>query len=181
MTGISLGGHTAYRLASLAPGQIAAYAIVVGCPSLETLLLSRLGIDFAALGTTVADIGGVPYDKLEEVMNIEQRRRWPKVLAKLMREGDRKAYEKFPTDVPVLLCNGRQDSLVPQFHTASWLEKRREDGRYLGREEKLEFFVQDNTGHSCTKEMVAMIAAWIGTMFELGIPEITSSISESRL
>jgi hypothetical protein len=28
-----------------------------------------------------------------------------------------------------------------------------------GEEENVKFFVQDNTGHSCTKEMVAMIAA----------------------
>lgn len=46
-------------------------------------------------------------------------------------------------------------------HTASWLERRRDR---LGGDgvADTELFVQDNTGHSCTKEMVAKIADWIG-------------------
>lgn len=182
MTGISLGGHTAYRLASLAPGQFEGFAIVVGCPTLASLLLSRLGIDPAAFDTTKAELGSVSYDRLQATMNEEQRRRWPRALAEQISEGDRNVYEEFPADVPLLLCNGKQDPLVPAFYTASWLEKRSRNGLSPGEEEKVKFFVQENTGHSCTKEMVAMIAAWLGNMFEYPVtPTVTPVLTESRL
>jgi pimeloyl-ACP methyl ester carboxylesterase len=181
MFGISLGGHMAYRLASLSPCQIEGFAIVVGCPTLGCLLLNRLGIDTAALGITTAELGDVSYDKLEKVMNKEQRRRWPRALAELVREGDRKVYEEFPGDAPLLICNGKQDPLVPTFHTALWLEKRCENILAPGEEKKVKFFVQDNTGHSCTKEMVGMIAAWIGNMFEFRVEGFGSVLSELRL
>lgn len=181
MLGISLGAHTSYRLASLCPGQIEGFAIVVGCPTLGSLLLNRLRVDATALDTTVAELGDVKYDRLEKVMNDQQKRRWPRALAELIQEGDRKVYEDFPSDVPLLVCNGKQDPLVPTFHTAAWLEKRREDILALGEDETVKFFVQDNTGHSCTKEMVAMIAAWIGNMFESKATGVRSVLSESRL
>ena len=180
MAGVSLGAHTAYRIASLAPGQFEGFATVVGCPTLTSLLLSRLGIDPAAVSAVAAELDGVSYERLEKVMDKEQRRRWPQALAELIREGDRKVYEEFPADVPLLICNGKQDPLVPAFYTTSWLEKRRVNGLSL-EERNVEFFVQDNTGHSCTKEMVAMIAAWLGNIFESRSVEHTSVLAESRL
>jgi len=179
--GISLGAHVTYRLASLCPGQIEGFAIVVGCPTLGSLLLNRLRIDATALHTTVAELGDVSYDRLETVMNDKQRRRWPRALAELVQEGDKKVYEEFPVDVPLIMCNGKQDPLVPAFHTAAWLERRRENILAPGEEENVKFFVQENTGHSCTKEMVAMIASWIGNIFESEAAAITSVLSESRL
>lgn len=180
--GISLGGHSAYRLASLLPpGQIEGYAIVVGCPTLGSLLLSRLGIDAASLGTTVSELGNLGYDTLEKIMSKEQKRRWPRALSELVREGDRKVYEEFPADTPLFVCNGKEDPLVPTSYTAAWLEKRREDMMTPEEEGKANFFVQDNTGHSCTKEMVAMIAAWMGNMFESTHMEFSSLLPESRL
>ncbi|KAJ5214908.1 hypothetical protein N7468_010587 [Penicillium chermesinum] len=106
MAGVSLGAHTAWRIASLAsPGQIHAYYVV-----------SR---------------------------------------------DDRKVADEFPTDVPLLLCNGVHDKLVPAKHTASWVEDRRRRNQESGIEQDITFFMQDNTGHSCTKEMVAMMAVWL--------------------
>ncbi|KAF5660356.1 alpha beta hydrolase family domain-containing protein [Fusarium circinatum] len=107
MLGVSLGGHTAWRMASVAPGQIEAFAIVVGCPNLTSLLLSRLGLDAASLGIDQDELDKVPYDELEKVMSQEQRRRWPRALAELVREGDRKARDEFPRTVPLLMCNGK--------------------------------------------------------------------------
>jgi len=179
--GISLGGHTAYRLASLCPSQIEGFAIVVGCPTIGTLLLSRLGIDTASLGVTVSGLGDMSYETLEKVMTKEQKRRWPRALAELIQEGDKKVYEEFPMDIPMFICGGKQDPLVPTFHTAEWLERRRENILAPEDEDKVRFFVQDNTGHSCTTEMVAMIASWIGGLFELRIVEPISVFSESRL
>lgn len=185
MAGISLGAHTAYRLASLAPHQLRGFAIIVGCPSLTSLLLSRLGIDPASLGTTTTELDSLSYDRLEKVMDEQQKLRWPRALAELVREGDRKVYEEFPADVPLLICSGKQDPLVPAFYTASWLEKRRRRRRTglpsETEEGNVKFFVQENTGHSCTKEMVAMMAVWLGKMFEAESAEIRSVLTESHL
>jgi hypothetical protein len=185
MLGVSLGGHTAYRLASLlSPNQIQGFCIVVGCPSLGSLLLSRLGIDASALGTTTSELGSVSYERLETVMTKEQRRRWPRALAEIIFDSDRAVYEMFPVDVPLLICNGKQDPLVPTFFTGKWLEKRRENKLVPGEEGNVKFFVQDNTGHSCTKEMVAMIADWIMSMSDSSndsIEQCTPVLPESRL
>lgn len=161
--GVSLGGHTAWRMASIAPGKLNGLAMIVGCPNLTALLLGRLGVDAASLGTTEDKLHKVSYEKLERIMNEEQRRRWPKPLAELVADGDTQVSDEFPADIPVLLCNGMQDELVPARYTAAWVNRRCE------RSSKVNFFVQDNTGHSCTKEMVAMLAAWLATLFAVPI------------
>ena len=187
MAGISLGAHTAYRMASLAPHQLKGFAIIVGCPNLTSLLLSRLGIDPSTLGTTATELDTISYDRLEEVMDEQQKLRWPRALAELVQEGDRKVYQEFPAELPLLICSGKQDPLVPSFYTASWLEKRRQRRRRMTgfrsgqEEENVNFFVQENTGHSCTKEMVAMMAVWLGEIFEAENAEIRSVLTESHL
>ena len=167
MLGVSLGGHTAWRMASLAPNQLEAFAIVVGCPSLTSLLVERLGIDAAALGIKGEELHKVSYPRLEKVMNKQQRRRWPRALAELVREGDRKVYEEFPPHVPLLMCNGVHDRLVPARYTSSWLETRSlQNGDLALGKNNAKLFIQENTGHSCTKEMVSMIAEWLGDMYK---------------
>lgn len=162
MMGVSLGGHTAWRLpALLAPGQLSGIIIVVGCPSLTSLLLERLDFDASSVGLDASQLHEASYDMLEAHMTAEQRRRWPRSLANLVRQADLDIEYKFPMDVPMILCNGKYDRLVPAVHTASWLERRQR--RQCGGDAAVdtELFVQDNTGHSCTKEMVARIADWI--------------------
>lgn len=182
MAGVSLGGHTAWRVAALAsPGQVSAYAMIVGCPNLTSLLLDRLGIQAAALGADVeADrLDMVGYDRLERVMDIRQKRCWPQALAERARAGDHKVYAEFPVDTPVLLCNGALDPLVPAHFTESWVAtqtkktpKQRQvitaTRAFDNAHTPIEFFLQDNTGHSCTKEMVARLAAWLGKIFYSG-------------
>lgn len=159
MAGVSLGGHAAWRIASLAyPGQFHAFAMIVGSPDLSSLLLDRLGVDVQSLDQQ-GDDDGVSYEQLYRLMNAQQRRRWPPAIHELVREGDRKVATEFPTNVPILLCNGKYDQLVPAKYTASWVGKR----KHL---KNIKFFVQDNTGHSCTKEMVAMVADWLGDIFQ---------------
>ena len=166
MMGVSLGGHTAWRIASLASGQFEAFAIVVGCPNLTSLLVERLGVDPAILGIKGEELDTVAYDQLSEVMNEKQRRRWPRDLAELVREGDRMAYEEFPVHVPLLMCNGVHDQLVPARYTSSWLERTsRLNGVLPQAKKSAKLFVQENTGHSCTKEMVEMVAEWLGEMY----------------
>lgn len=160
MAGVSLGGHTAWRMASLAsPGQIHAYCMVVGCPSISQLLVDRLAIDPCA--TDDANGQAFNYDSLLRRMNTEQQLRWPRALANIVQAEDRKVAHEFPTDVPLLLCNGVHDKLVPAKHTASWVDKRRHQNKTNGIDQDIIFFVQDNTGHSCTKEMVAIMAVWL--------------------
>ncbi|QGI82409.1 unnamed protein product [Fusarium fujikuroi] len=167
MLGVSLGGHTAWRMASVAPGQFEAFAIVVGCPNLTSLLLSRLGLDAVTFGVDQDELDKVPYDELEKVMSEEQRRRWPRALAELVREGDRMARDEFPRTVPLLMCNGKHDALVPTGFSESWLTRRKMamNGEFAAKS-KARIFIQDNTGHSCTKEMVAIIADWIGDLYK---------------
>ena len=154
MAGVSLGGHTAWRIASLvSPGQFHAYAMIVGCPSLSTLLLSRLGVDPAPMQEKDFD-----YEMLQ--MNPKQKRRWPQPLAEIVHREDQQVKREFPTDVPLFLCNGVYDKLVPAKYTAAWVEARRKESDD-GRKQDIRFFVQDNTGHSCTKEMVGMMAVWL--------------------
>lgn len=168
MMGVSLGGHTAWQMPLLAPGQLDAMAIVVGCPTLTSLLLERLGIDAATLGVEPEQLHTVSYDTLERVMTDQQRGRWPRALGDLVRETDRKVEEQVPSEIPMLLCNGEYDTLVPARYTAAWL-KRREKGVGGSSPEvsgKTTLFIQENTGHSCTKEMVAMTADWLGKMYQ---------------
>lgn len=156
--GVSLGGHTAWRMPALAPGQLEGLIIVVGCPSLTSLLLERLDFDATAVGTDPGQLHEASYDELEKVMTEQQKRRWPRPLAALVRNADLEIEHNFQ-DVPMMLCNGKHDELVPASHTASWLERRRQRGASVA---DTELFIQDNTGHSCTKEMVAKIADWLG-------------------
>ncbi|KAJ5536512.1 hypothetical protein N7513_009698 [Penicillium frequentans] len=166
MFGVSLGGHTAWRIASLtSPGQFHAYAMVVGCPSLSTLLLSRLGID-----PTIGNSPGEPFDyeKLRQAMNSTQQKRWPRALAEIVNQDDQQVTDEFPDDVPLLLCNGKYDKLVPAKYTAAWVEERQ---KRSGGKQDITFFVQDNTGHSCTKEMVAMTAEWLRDILPSSSPQ----------
>jgi len=160
MGGVSLGGHVAWRMPALAPKQIQAMTIVVGCPNLTSLLLSRLRFDPSFVSSAAEDLYKVPYEKLYAAMNETQRRRWPRQLSEIVSAGDRAVDEDFPTDMPLLLQNGLLDPLVPYKHTTPWVEKRKSN-------DKIEFFVQENTGHSCTKEMVAKIAVWISDLLAI--------------
>lgn len=158
MMGISLGGHTSWHLAALAPGQFEAFIIVVGSPNLAPLLLDRLGVDATALGVSKEEAHTVSYDRLLEVMDETQKRRWPKALAEFVQKQDRWADRHFP-DVPLLLCAGEDDTLVPPRYTCAWWD--RQVARRGGQADSQSMFIQKNTGHSCTKEMVAMIADWL--------------------
>ncbi|EHK50912.1 hypothetical protein TRIATDRAFT_94062 [Trichoderma atroviride IMI 206040] len=169
MLGVSLGAHTAWRMALAAQGQIEAFGMVVGCPNLTSLLLERLGIDAAVFGVQGEELETVEYNQLEKVMNEQQRRRWPRALAELTRKDDKRILEEFPTDIPVFMCNGEYDKLVPSRYTSAWLERRKAmlSGDVSSNQSKARLFVQENTGHSCTKEMVAMLADWLGGLYKL--------------
>lgn len=169
MAGVSLGAHTAWRLAAQArPGQIAGYAMVVGCPNLTSLLVGRLTDD------QVEDTSGDYYTDLDE----RQKARWPRALADLVARQDRQIAYAFPADTPILLCNGAEDELVPARYTAAWAQARGVvptsdvvrtpyvPGQSDAKNPPLvDLLVQENTGHSCTKEMVARIAVWLGDLF----------------
>ncbi len=87
--------------------------------------------------------------------------------------------------VPTLICNGKQDQLVPTFLTEEWLEKRRTSKQLVpGENKNVKLFVQENTGHSCNKEMVALISDWLGVIFESRIERVEECLTvlmESRL
>jgi pimeloyl-ACP methyl ester carboxylesterase len=156
MAGVSLGGHTAWRIAALVP-DVEAFSMTVGCPNLTALMLSRLGVEPEKLGATANELYKVPYDNLARVLDDTQKIRWPRRLHEIASAQDRKIAEQFP-NIPLLLMGGKQDRLVPVKFTVPWVEKR-------SGSPNVEFFVQDNTGHSCTKEMVFKLAVWLGDIF----------------
>ncbi|PTB63642.1 hypothetical protein BBK36DRAFT_1171118 [Trichoderma citrinoviride] len=169
MLGVSLGAHTAWRMSLAAPGQFEAYAMVVGCPSLSSLLLKRLGVDAVAMGVKAEELDTVTYEDLEKAMDEQQRLRWPRALAELVRQDDKRVFEDFPSELPLFLCHGECDRLVPARYTTSWLQRRSAilKRNVMSENGKTRVFIQENTGHSCTKEMVAMLADWLGGLYEL--------------
>lgn len=178
MAGVSLGAHTAWRLSTrVAPGTVAGYAMVVGCPNLTSLLVGRLGVkqdDDGGADDDDTRLDLVPYDRLEKRLDDQQKRRWPRALAELVRQQDREIADAFPDETPLLLCNGAQDELVPARYTEAWAKARgvlptddvvRRAQDKDTKRPRIDLLVQDNTGHSCTKEMVARIAVWLGDLF----------------
>jgi pimeloyl-ACP methyl ester carboxylesterase len=166
MAGVSLGGHVSWRMPALFPhGEIEAMFMVVSCPNLTALMLSRLGLDPSLLHTTFDELYEVPYDELVKVLDEKQKPRWPRRLHELMSEGDRKVKEEWEDDMPLLLMGGKQDPLVPVRFMEPWVEERREREKSGEAKGKLEVFVQDNTGHSCTKEMVWKMAEWLSGLY----------------
>ena len=174
--GISLGAHTAWRLPRLVANQpgaaIHAMAPVIGSPDLTGLLLSRLGVDVEALKRAkgVANSYELSYTTLKSVMSEQQQRRWPEPLHAVVAEDDRWIHTNFPlansmTDskatagIKMLLQNGLQDSLVPFSFTEPWVSAH--GGARNQCSGGTWFEVQENTGHTCTKEMVARVADWL--------------------
>ncbi|KAH8655783.1 hypothetical protein BX600DRAFT_73321 [Xylariales sp. PMI_506] len=165
--GVSLGAHTAWRLPPLlatrstpaAAAKIDSMALVVGSPYLTALLLSRLGIEAESLGTTIERLHEVPYERLESIMTPQQKRRWPEPVHQIATAMDAEIADNWPAGIKMLIQNGVVDPLVPDRFTRPWTS-----GRGVGVGERVgnvEYHVQENTGHSCTKEMVARIADWL--------------------
>ena len=156
MAGVSLGGHTVWRMPALVPN-IEAMAIVIGCPILSGLLLSRLDIDLKALKEPVSKLYKISYDDLTQVMNETQKKRWPRKLHEIVCERDRVIFEEEFPCMPLLLMGGKEDRLVPAKFTEDWFYGSDSIGVRCDKAE-FELFVQDNTGHTCTKEMVWKLA-----------------------
>lgn len=129
---------------------------MLASPNLTALMLNRLRIEPTLLNTTAEELYKIPYETLAKTMTEEQRKKWPHVLSQLVADQDAAIDEHFP-DIPLLLMGGKQDPLVPVRFTEPWVKKHAE--------RDVEFFVQDNTGHSCTKEMVAKMAEWLGNLY----------------
>ncbi|KAH8703500.1 Alpha/Beta hydrolase protein [Talaromyces proteolyticus] len=162
VSGVSLGGHTSWRVGTDANSKLQGLAIVIGSPNLTGLLLSRLGVKIGELSVPEDELYTVPYDKLSPVLTEEQRRRWPRALSELIAELDRNTAEKFPRNVPTYILNGKLDPLVPDRFTKAWVAKRRDEG-YAN----IDYFVQENTGHTCTDVMVDNIAQWLVKLFSI--------------
>lgn len=163
ISGISLGGHISWRLATsraAARGKIHGLAIVIGCPNLTGLFLSGLEVDTAALITPSAALYIVPYDKLSAILNDRQRRLWPRAVSELLTELDRVTDENFPKNIPTCILNGKLDQLVPDVLIHTWVTKKRAEG-YTN----IKYLVYPNAEHICIREMVDMIAKWLMTIF----------------
>lgn len=163
MSGISLGGHTTWRIAvseAAARAQVHGLIPIVGSPNLTALLLDRLQVDTSKLSVATEDLYKVPYAELSSLMTEEQRQRWPQSLSELVSRLDRETNVNFPKNIPILIQNGKEDPLVPDRFTAPWVQKRKAEG-YTN----VEYFAQENTGHACTKGMVANMSNFLVKLF----------------
>ncbi|KAL3706944.1 hypothetical protein TMatcc_007957, partial [Talaromyces marneffei ATCC 18224] len=169
MSGISLGGHTSWRVATspvAQRGKLHGVAIIIGCPKLTSLLLSRLGVDLEAaaqkFSVPIDLIYTISYDKLSTILTDQQRQRWPRALAELAASLDRVTEQSYPRDIPTYILNGKLDPLVPDKFTAQWVKQRREVDKY----DNIEYFVQENTGHTCTNQMVDNVSRWLAGLLK---------------
>lgn len=170
MSGVSLGGHTSWRVATspvAQEGKLHGVAIIIGCPNLTSLLLSRLGVDLEAAAhqfrVPLDLVHVISYDKLSTILTEEQRQRWPRALAELTTSLDRVVEQSYPRDLPTFILNGKLDPMVPDKFTAQWVKQ-----RGIERYDNIKYFVQENTGHTCTNQMVDHVSQWLVGLLRVG-------------
>ncbi|KAF3407676.1 hypothetical protein DPV78_000489 [Talaromyces pinophilus] len=163
MSGISLGGHTSWRVATspvAQNGKLHGVAIIIGCPKLISLLLSRLGVDLEAAAqqfkVPLDLVHIISYDKISSILTDEQRQRWPRAIAELTTSLVRVVEQSYPRDIPTFILNGKLDPMVPDKFTAQWVKQ-----RGVERYGNIKYCVQENTGHTCTNQMVENVSQWL--------------------
>jgi dienelactone hydrolase len=132
MSGLSLGGHTAWNVLAQVQA-VKAAIIIVGSPNLTDLLTERLG--------HAADCkDGIDSTK------------WPKCISEMYEARDQSLGQI--DGKHILILNGAVDALVPSKFTLSWVEK-------YGSQNDVSFNVFENTGHWLSLEMMDTIVEWI--------------------
>ncbi|KAE8316728.1 hypothetical protein BDV41DRAFT_573621 [Aspergillus transmontanensis] len=132
MSGLSLGGHTAWDILSKVQG-IKAAIIIVGSPNLTDLLIERL--DNAADSEKGTD-----------------STKWTESISLMYRGRDRSLGNIHGKRI--LILNGALDALVPSKFTLPWIEKN-------GSRNDVSFNVFENTGHWLSLEMMDTIVEWV--------------------
>ncbi|KAB8223731.1 Alpha/Beta hydrolase protein [Aspergillus novoparasiticus] len=132
MSGLSLGGHTAWDILSKVQG-IKAAIIIVGSPNLTDLLIERL--DNAADSEKGTD-----------------STKWTESISLMYRGRDRSLGNIHGKRI--LILNGALDAVVPSKFTLPWIEKN-------GSRNDVSFNVFENTGHWLSLEMMDTIVEWV--------------------
>ncbi|KAE8366897.1 Alpha/Beta hydrolase protein [Aspergillus caelatus] len=132
MSGLSLGGHTAWDILSKVQG-IKAAIIIVGSPNLTDLLIERLG------NAADSKIGA-------------DSTKWPESISSMYRARDQVLGHI--DGKSILILNGALDALVPSKFTVPWVEKN-------GSRNDVSFNVFENTGHWLSLEMMDTIVQWV--------------------
>lgn len=155
IAGVSLGGHTVVRFALKYPDLVDILMPFVGLVDLSSLLIHRL------LKTPVTDPA---YDKRmfyynysELPLNDDQRRvQYPEFFHKYLAQRDQQIFEQFPmSKIKMFAAFGADDTLVPAKLSTIWCEQ------YINTNDSSEFFVQPNTGHETTAEMIEKAGQWL--------------------
>ncbi|KNG83314.1 hypothetical protein ANOM_007579 [Aspergillus nomiae NRRL 13137] len=132
MSGLSLGGHTAWDILSKVEG-IQAAIIIVGSPNLTDLLTERLG--------DAADS--------EDGTGLTK---WPKSISAMYKARDQSLDQI--NGKHILILNGALDMLVPNKFTLPWVERN-------ASQNDVSFNVFENTGHWLSFEMMDTIVEWV--------------------
>lgn len=151
MSGISLGGHTVWRVANIAPELFQAYLPIIGCPALSGLLPARLQIE---LPKEIADSNEpVAPPVIEKYATAQQKEYWPIPAAKLAYLNDVGIDKIDVSDKHFLILNGELDPLVLNKYTLPWVKSHKSD--------RVQFHAQDNAGHQLSPEMIEKINKWL--------------------
>ncbi|KAF9892248.1 hypothetical protein FE257_002025 [Aspergillus nanangensis] len=131
ISGMSLGGHTAWNMLADEP-RVTAGVIIVGSPNLTDMMAERL---HAVESDGSIDAG-----------------RWLLSIQTLYRDRDESVAAIEGKEM--LIMNGALDKLVPSKYTDPWVEK------YSDRNH-VEFYVYENTGHYVSFEMIETVTRWV--------------------
>lgn len=168
VAGVSLGGHIAWRFAAYHPYRVQALIPVVACPSLGLMMVHRfckqvLGLkegqfpsaDEAVLELQQAQTGLEAYKAIgTKTSNHEEQKYFPVSQFERTVATDIELETRFPAGLPTLLLCGETDRLVPCIYTKRWVNINDTNA-------DVELFIQPDTGHMCTPEMVEYARGWL--------------------
>jgi pimeloyl-ACP methyl ester carboxylesterase len=158
VTGASLGGHTCWRVAQIrGKAKLHAMAPMIATPYLSLMLLRRLkyqvpGDNGAAVHLSAShDHHMVSARNARSKLGKEAQKYWPESLHELALSLDSLNVED---GIKVFILNGENDPSIPPKYSEQFYERNKGN-------KDIKLFVQPNTVHSCTPEMLDRIGQWL--------------------
>lgn len=151
-TGISMGGHSCYRIAISAPDKFEGIIPILGCPDLTSLLLNRLL-------SRKAECQFYEKNYSELGMKADQLEKWPKSFHAYLSSQDREVADNLPLHIKVFALFGKEDKLVPVEFSKAALKTFEKDGN------QVQIYTEPGTGHNTTEPMLNLVidslAKWL--------------------
>jgi pimeloyl-ACP methyl ester carboxylesterase len=162
ITGVSLGGHISWRVANLlGPDKVHGIVPIISTPNLALMLVDRFYNQVLGRKLEIPEgISQVEFanSTYRALLDGPERQKLASALPTSLWETVSKVDCQLETDFRIrtfILC-GRDDPLVPAAFNERWLTQRNRD-----RHEQIKIFIQPNTGHTLTPEMVDLAGTWL--------------------